>query len=224
MHCGEHWIRDLVGSKDRVPTSGVMADYDPFGSPVTGAIAHQRLSVTCDGKPYLASCQLVRPKELDTTNSVLDPVKVESDSSLGIPIWSFLHFHMMAAADIHRDASHCGRNNGVSGKVGCLVQNGLADGGTYPVSPQIINHRSRLMELFFDQSVGDLGRRSCELADSALSVGLCSLRVARNWAGLNAWTLDVLNRCAILSEPWLSRCEGNHEADQRYPGERPAGS
>ena len=114
MHCGEHWIRDLVGSKDRVPTSGVMADYDPFGSPVTGAIAHQRLSVTCDGKPYLASCQLVRPKELDTTNSVLDPVKVESDSPLGIPIWSFLHFHMIAAADIHRDASHFGRNTALS--------------------------------------------------------------------------------------------------------------
>ena len=70
------------------------------------------------------------------------------------------------------------------------------------------------MELFYDQSVGDLGRRSCERADSALSVGLCSLRVARN-GRLNAWTLDVLNRCAILSEPWLSRCEGNQEADQR---------
>jgi hypothetical protein len=32
---------------------------------------------------------------------------------LGIPIWSFLHFHMIAAVEVHGDAGHCGRNTAI---------------------------------------------------------------------------------------------------------------
>ena len=77
MHRAEHRMRRFVRGKDRITASRLVADDDPFGSPITGSDPHERVSVACDGKTYLAPWQLIRPKELDTADAVLDRIEVK---------------------------------------------------------------------------------------------------------------------------------------------------
>jgi hypothetical protein len=74
-------------------------DYDPAGSPVTGADTDKRLSVTCDGEPYLTSWDFIGLKESNTDTAVLDGVDVKGRTPIGIPARSFLHVNMIAAME-----------------------------------------------------------------------------------------------------------------------------
>ena len=78
-----------------------MADYDPFGAPIAGANANQRLSVVCDGETYLASQHFIGPKKFDSANTVLDSVDVERRTPLCVPVRSLLHTRYDSDCRIH---------------------------------------------------------------------------------------------------------------------------
>ena len=96
MHGAEHRMRRYIGGRDRIAASGLVADDDPFGSPITRGHPHERLSVTCDGETCLAPWQFMRTKEFDAADPVLDRIEVKWRSPFREPLWNVLHDHMVA--------------------------------------------------------------------------------------------------------------------------------